>query len=136
MTLIMPGNARVAGLQQDLGMTDHHPLQLGSCKKLKNQLDSDLSHLEPVQNHLWPGNWEKVYSVWPQTIWGVIVTLQGLVTSYAGLVVARAILGAIEGPMFPGIVLYLSGFYTQKELSIRLLAAAIVNMEGVGGKVF
>lgn len=44
---------------------------------------------------------------------------KGLVTSYAGLVVVRAILGAIEGPMFPGIVLYLSGFYTRRDLSLR-----------------
>lgn len=44
---------------------------------------------------------------------------EGLVTSYAGLVVVRAILGAIEGPMFPGIVLYLSGFYTRRDLSLR-----------------
>ena len=31
----------------------------------------------------------------------------------------RAFLGLVEGPMFPGIVLYLSGFYTRKELSLR-----------------
>lgn len=70
------------------------------------------------------------------TAWGIIVTLQGilckfyyiglslnaslgLVSSYAGLVVVRAILGLIEGPMFPGIVLYLSGFYTRQDLSLR-----------------
>jgi len=84
------------------------------------------------------------------TIWGIIVTLQGLVSSYAGLVAVRAILGLIEGPMFPGIVLYLSGFYTRKDLSLRialffssaslsgafsgLLAAAIQNMDGIGGR--
>ncbi len=45
--------------------------------------------------------------------------LLGLVTSYAGLVVIRAFLGLVEGPMFPGIVLYLSGFYTRAELSLR-----------------
>jgi MFS family permease len=53
------------------------------------------------------------------TVWGTIVTLQGCVSSFAGLSVARAFLGLVEGPMFPGIVLYLSGFYTRKELSIR-----------------
>jgi len=53
------------------------------------------------------------------TIWGVIVTLEGLVKSFEGLVVARAFLGLVEGPMFPGIVLYLSGFYTREELSLR-----------------
>lgn len=53
------------------------------------------------------------------TVWGIIVTLQGLVTSFAGLAVARAFLGLVEGPMFPGIVLYLSSFYTREELSCR-----------------
>jgi MFS family permease len=53
------------------------------------------------------------------TIWGIIVTLEGLVKSFHGLVIARAFLGLVEGPMFPGIVLYLSGFYTREELSLR-----------------
>lgn len=70
------------------------------------------------------------------TTWGVMVTLQGkpvsiyeleiahgldegLVTSYGGLVTVRAFLGLVEGPMFPGIVLFLSGFYTRAELSFR-----------------
>ena len=43
----------------------------------------------------------------------------GCVSSYAGLVTARAFLGLLEGPVFPSIVLYLSGFYTRKELSLR-----------------
>ena len=71
------------------------------------------------------------------TLWGIMVTLQGtllssvhlmsfsspeyigFVTSYEVLAMVRAFLGLLEGPMFPGIVLYLSGFYTRKELSLR-----------------
>ena len=74
------------------------------------------------------------------TIWGIMVTLQGkslffpfkkiyfspavqgLVTSFGGLVTVRFFLGAVEGPMFPGIVLYLSGFYTREELSLRYVS--------------
>jgi hypothetical protein len=44
---------------------------------------------------------------------------EGFVTSYKGLATVRAFLGLVEGPMFPGIVLYLSGFYTREELSLR-----------------
>jgi MFS family permease len=43
----------------------------------------------------------------------------GLVKSYSGLLAVRFFLGLVEGPMLPGIVLYLSSFYTRKELSLR-----------------
>ena len=43
----------------------------------------------------------------------------GTVKNFSGLVAVRFFLGLVEGPMFPGIVLYLSGFYTRKELSLR-----------------
>ena len=52
-------------------------------------------------------------------LWGMVCALQGTVRSYGGLVTVRAFLGLVEAPMFPGIVLYLSGFYTRKELSLR-----------------
>ena len=79
------------------------------------------------------------------TIWGIMVTLQGkslffpfkvifislavqgLVTSFGGLVTVRFFLGAVEGPMFPGIVLYLSGFYTREELSLRYVSHFSLN---------
>ena len=76
-------------------------------------------------------------------LWGTVATLQGqqiknlylgislhmtlymfslssgFVSSYAGLATARAFLGLVEGPIAPGIILYMSGFYTRKELSFR-----------------
>jgi sugar phosphate permease len=138
------GNARVAGLQAGLGLTDHQyqvVVTVLFVPYIASELPSNLLLRYVGPNILMPT---------VLTIWGMIVTLQGLVTSYAGLVVVRAILGAIEGPMFPGIVLYLSGFYTRRDLSLRialffsaaslsgafsgLLAAAIQNMDGVGGK--
>ncbi|KAL0571337.1 hypothetical protein V5O48_010619 [Marasmius crinis-equi] len=138
------GNARVAGLQKALHMTDH---QYQVCVTVLYvpyifaELPANL-----VLRKLTPS------LVMPTllTIWGLIVTFQGFITTYPSLVGVRALLGLIEGPMFPGIVLYLSGFYTRRELSMRiaiffssaslsgafsgLLAAAIVNMEGLGGK--
>lgn len=81
--------------------------------------------------------------------WGVISTLQCLINNYAGLLACRFFLGLAEGGIFPGIVLYLSGFYRRHDLSLRiamfwsaaslsgafsgLLAAAISNMDGVAG---
>ncbi|KAF9451878.1 MFS general substrate transporter [Macrolepiota fuliginosa MF-IS2] len=138
------GNARVAGLQKALGLTDH-----------QYQVCITVSYVPYIAAEL-PSNlllrWVGPHLLMPTilTAWGVVITLQGLVSSYAGLVVVRVILGLTEGPMFPGIVLYLSGFYTRGDLSLRialffssgslsgafsgLLAAAIQNMDGIGGR--
>ncbi|KAK7683471.1 hypothetical protein QCA50_013305 [Cerrena zonata] len=138
------GNARVAGLQRDLNLTDRQfqiAITVTFVPYIAAELPSNLLLRKVGPSLLMP---------LLLVVWGTVVTLQGVVTSYAGLVTARAFLGFCEGPMFPGIVLYLSGFYTREELSLRvalffsaaslsgafsgLLAAAIQNMDGVGGK--
>ncbi|KAJ3522504.1 hypothetical protein NMY22_g11860 [Coprinellus aureogranulatus] len=146
------GNARVAGLQAALSMTD---AQYQICVTILfvpyicAELPANLLLRKIGPNILMPTI---------LTAWGLVVTFQGFVSSYAGLAVVRFLLGLLEGPMFPGIVLYLSGgFYTRRELSLRiayffsaasthwahiqlsgafsgLLAAAITNMDGLGGK--
>ncbi|KAF9067838.1 major facilitator superfamily domain-containing protein [Rhodocollybia butyracea] len=132
------GNARVAGLQKDLGMTDSQ-YSIYHTSVLSSPPIFFLRKIGP--RFLMPSL---------LTLWGLMVALQGLVTSFAGLVVVRAFLGLVEGPMFPGIVLYLSSFYTRDELAFRvaiffssaslsgafsgLLAAAIINMDGLAGR--
>ncbi|PPQ79807.1 hypothetical protein CVT24_003587 [Panaeolus cyanescens] len=137
-------NARIAGLQDDLGLTDH---QYKICVSILNvahmisALPSNLL-LRKIGPHI----------LLPAfvTSWGVVVTAQGFVSSYAGLVVIRVLLGIFEGPMVSGVVLYLSGFYSRQELSLRiatfisaaslsgafsgLFAAALVQLHGVGGR--
>ncbi|KAK7056659.1 hypothetical protein VNI00_002376 [Paramarasmius palmivorus] len=138
------GNARVAGLQKALQMTDHQ-YQVAVTVLYVPYICAELP-----ANLLLRKIGPRVMMPVLLTVWGILVTMQGVVSNYAGLVVLRALLGLVEGPMFPGIVLYLSGFYTRRELSMRvavffssaslsgafsgLLAAAIVNMDGVGGK--
>jgi MFS family permease len=138
------GNARVAGLQADLGFTDHQYQVVVTvlfvpyiCAELPSNL---------LLRTLGP----RIVMPTLLTLWGILVMVQGFISTYEGLIAVRAFLGLLEGPMFPGIVLYLSSFYTRNELSIRvamffssaslsgafsgLLAAAIQQMEGVGGK--
>ncbi|KAF8883333.1 MFS general substrate transporter [Gymnopilus junonius] len=138
------GNARVAGLQKELGLTDN---QYEICVTV---LFVPYIVAELPSNLLLKRIGPRVVMPTLLTIWGIMVTLQGLVTSFAGLVVVRTLLGLVEGPMFPGIALYLSTFYTRKELGLRialffsaaslsgafsgLLAAAIGKMHGVGGR--
>lgn len=50
---------------------------------------------------------------------GVVETLQGLVTSKAGLYINRIFLGLAEAGLTPGITLLLTFFYVPKELQFR-----------------
>lgn len=84
------------------------------------------------------------------TSWGVIATLTGIVQNFGGLIVCRLFLGLVEGGLFPGCAIYLTFFYTKRELALRigylfvsaalagacggLLAYAIGFMDGVAGQ--
>ncbi|KAH9917676.1 MFS general substrate transporter [Epithele typhae] len=83
-------------------------------------------------------------------LWGLVATLQGVVTSYSGLLACRFFLGLFEGGLLPGITLYLSSFYPRRRLQARasvvlssvtlasafsgLLAAALIKLHGMGGR--
>ncbi|BFZ59457.1 hypothetical protein YB2330_000467 [Saitoella coloradoensis] len=83
-------------------------------------------------------------------VWGVIMTLMGLVHNYEGLLSARLFLGLAEAGLFPGVTFYLTNVrYKREEQSLRigiffsaatiaggfggLLAYGIGKMDGVGG---
>jgi len=82
--------------------------------------------------------------------WGIVTTFQGFIHSYSGLIAARFFLGATEGAILPSLVTVLSTFYPRQQLGKRLailfcatslagafsglLAAALVLMEGLGGR--
>ncbi|KAG6902544.1 hypothetical protein C0995_014933 [Termitomyces sp. Mi166 len=82
--------------------------------------------------------------------WGVMMTLQGLVHNFGGLMGMRWMLGMWEAGLFPGVNYYLSCWYKRSEFGLRaamfftaasvsgafggLLAAAISNMDGIGNK--
>jgi len=82
--------------------------------------------------------------------WGTVMTLMGLVQNYHGLLIARIFLGATEAGLFPGVVFYLTMWYTRYEYQWRmalffsavgiagafsgLLAYGISFMDGVGGQ--
>lgn len=82
--------------------------------------------------------------------WGIVMTLHGVMHDYSGLLALRFFLGLFEAGLYPGIVFYITCWYKRSELGSRvavffssatvagafsgLLAAAIENMHGVGGK--
>ncbi|KAI6005652.1 major facilitator superfamily domain-containing protein [Pisolithus albus] len=138
------GNARVAGMQTALNISNYQytvALTLTYIPYIAMELPSNLILKRVGPNLMLPAM---------VTLWGIVATMQGLVTSYTGLLLCRFFLGFAEGGLFPGLVLYLSFFYPRERLQIRitaffasasltgafsgLLAAAIMDMDGIGGK--
>lgn len=52
-------------------------------------------------------------------LWGLISTLSGVVTNFAGMVSIRFFLGFVEAAFLPGALLILSKWYTRRELTTR-----------------
>ncbi|KAK9446903.1 major facilitator superfamily domain-containing protein [Limtongia smithiae] len=84
-------------------------------------------------------------------MWGIFTTLIARVNSFGPLVVLRLLIGAFEAGFYPGVIYYLSCWYTRLELAKRssifilgsylsgafsgFIAYGVVqNLDGVGGK--
>lgn len=137
------GNARLYGLEEDLGLEgDQYQIAVSVLfvTYVLSELPSNL-----VIKRFTPSRWLSFITFG----WGVVATCTGLTQNYAGLLACRVILGALEGGLFPGLTIYLTMFYTKREYGLRigylfvsaaiagslggLLAYAIGHMEGIGG---
>ena len=137
------GNARVAGLQTDLKMSDYQyslALTITYIPYIAVEIPAGLILKRVGANILLPAM---------VTLWGLIATLQGLVTSYQGLLIARFFLGLVEGGLIPGVVLVMSRFYKRDQIHLRMalfftvassngglsgiLASIILRMDGRAG---
>ena len=137
------GDARVAGLQTDLKMTDYQyslTLTVTYIPFLAVEIPASLVLKRVGANVLLPTM---------AILWGLITALQGLVTSYHGLLIARFFLGLVEGGLLPGITIIMSRFYKRDQIQLRitlllatsslagafsgLLASAILGMDGRAG---
>ncbi|KAL4861907.1 hypothetical protein BDV12DRAFT_57199 [Aspergillus spectabilis] len=137
------GNARVAGLDTDLNLSDYQykvAITVTYVPYIAAELPSSL-----VLKKIGP----RILLPTLCTAWGLVTILQCEARNFSGFVACRFFLGLCEGGLIPGIVLYLSGFYRRHELQVRialffsaaslsgafsgLLAAAIQQMDGVRG---
>lgn len=82
-------------------------------------------------------------------LWSVVAASQFLLGGRTGYLASRALLGLLQGGFIPTVVLYLSYFYTARELGVRMgffwaamvvadIAAAfsafgLLHLRGVGG---
>lgn len=53
-------------------------------------------------------------------VWGLVSALTSQVKTGGQIIACRLILGMVEAPFFPGVLFYLSKWYTIKELSLRM----------------
>ncbi|KAJ8474468.1 hypothetical protein ONZ51_g7199 [Trametes cubensis] len=138
------GNAKLYHMTDDLHITDKQYLVALTVFFFPYSL------FEPPSNVALKKLRPSIWLSFIMLVWGIAMTLHGVVTNYAGLVGLRVLLGLAEAGLYPGVVFYLSCWYKRNELGTRvgvffssatiagafsgLLAAAIHNMDGVGGK--
>ncbi|KAJ7723568.1 MFS general substrate transporter [Mycena metata] len=137
------GNARLQGLETQLNLTGNKfnialtmyfiPYCIFECPA------------NMVLKRFRPSKWLPGLTV----VWGIIMTLMGLVKTYPQLVGTRICLGVVEAGLFPGVVYYLTLWYPRHMLQWRiglffgaaslagafsgLLAYGISFMNGTGG---
>ncbi|CED83264.1 Permease of the major facilitator superfamily [Phaffia rhodozyma] len=138
------GNAKTFHMATDLKLTDQQYLLCLTIFFIPYAL------FEPPSNVLLKKLSPRVWLTSIMVLWGIAMIAQGLVKNFQQLMVVRTLLGIFEAGLFPGVNYYLSCWYKRNEFGLRasiffsaatvsgamggLLAAAISNMNGVGGK--
>ncbi|KAF8141496.1 MFS general substrate transporter [Boletus edulis] len=138
------GNAKLYGLETDLHLTDTQYLLCLTLFFFSYALFEVPSNI--VLKRLRPSVWLSLLML----LWGISMTMQGLVTNFSSLMALRWLLGMFEAGLFPGVTYYLSCWYKRSEFGVRiaiffsaatvsgafggLLAAGISKLEGVGGR--
>lgn len=137
------GNAKIEGLAEDLELKGH---EYNMCLTIFFIFYASMEiPCNVILRHVKP----KVFIPLTMVLWSIVMTLMGTVQNYHQLLATRALLGIFEAALFPGISYILSMYYKKNEVLVReaiffsaasmagafsgLLAAAISQMDGVGG---
>ncbi|KAJ1978672.1 hypothetical protein H4R33_005922 [Dimargaris cristalligena] len=108
------GNARLFTLEQDMNLS---PSQFSWCLSIffvgyiLFELPSNLA-LRRFGPSIWLGR--------IGVMWGGITMCTAAVTSFTGFFILRFFFGVAEAGLFPGIIFYLTHWYTRQEISIRI----------------
>ncbi|CAJ2512559.1 Uu.00g055740.m01.CDS01 [Anthostomella pinea] len=108
------GNARLYGLEQEVGITDKQydaGLAVFYATYIAGEIPSNL-----ILKRLTPQVWLPCLAFF----WGIIAMSTGFIKTFSHFVAVRALLGICEGGLLPGMILYLSSIYTRQELAIRI----------------
>lgn len=122
------GNARLYSMEKDLGLVGNQYQTAVSLVFVTYVMCETPSNM--VLKKFTPRIWIALITF----TWGLIATLTGLVNTYGQLLACRLLLGAVEAGLFPGLTVYLTFFYTKKELGMRvgylLVSAAVAGALG------
>ncbi|KAJ7461088.1 MFS general substrate transporter [Mycena latifolia] len=126
------GNARLDGLQDQLNLTGNKynialtmyfiPYCIFECPakfsviSLALHASIDIPCFSLVLKRFRPSKWLPGITL----VWGIVMTLMGLVKTYPELVGVRICLGIAEAGLFPGVVYYLSLWYPRHMLQLRI----------------
>ncbi|KAL9542748.1 hypothetical protein MBANPS3_008457 [Mucor bainieri] len=108
------GNATLAGLQTDLGMT---PYELSTAI---SAFFITYIIFEVPSNVVLKRTNAAMWLSFIMLVWGIATLLTAFVTNFTGLLIARLILGAAESGYIPGIMFLLSKVYNPQEFSLRV----------------
>ncbi|KAF4470265.1 allantoate permease [Fusarium albosuccineum] len=138
------GNARLANMEDELGMVQ------GDYNMSLTIFFISYALFEPITNGILKRLTPRIFFTGIIIAWGAVMTLMGLCHNYPGLLAARFFLGVAEAGLYPGVNYYLGCWYKGSEIGARaaiffsaaalagsfggLLAAAIAQMDGVGGR--
>lgn len=106
------GNARIAGLEDDLQLSSSQYEWLLTAFYITYILFEWMT----LMYRLVPAH---IYISLSVCAWGLIASFQSLVTSFWALLILRALLGISEAAFGPGVPFYLSLFYKREELALR-----------------
>jgi MFS family permease len=108
------GNARIAGLTTDLGITTGTSFNVALLVFYIPYI------LVDVPSNLLVKKFRAgLYLPSLITAWGIVCLCMGFITSFAGLIVCRLFLGLFEGGILGGVIIYLAMFYPRHAMMVR-----------------
>ncbi|KAF9870660.1 major facilitator superfamily transporter [Colletotrichum karsti] len=108
------GNARLFGMEEDLN------LGKGQFQLAVSVLFITYCLFEAPSNMIIKRLQPSRYLAGLTICWGFVATFSAFVQNFPALVACRLLLGLFEAGFFPGVVLYLSMFYSRRSLALRI----------------
>ncbi|KAH9823264.1 major facilitator superfamily domain-containing protein [Melampsora americana] len=119
------GNAKIAGLEKDLGLKGIQ-FNIGLAVFFLTYVSSE------IPSNLLIGRFGiKNWLAFLVCGWGIVTLCSAFMTNYISFIVTRLFLGLFEGGMLPGMVLYLSTLYRKDELQLRI--GILISCVALGG---